>query len=131
MFKKLILLSTILLFVFSCKKEIQSEPKFEKPVFNTSKDAFIKDVNIGDSISIFMTYKGEKGLFTNSSVNKLSIAIYYDNSKNISNELVESHFEKLTTKAKSEISNFKNYDVFQVLFYKGETQFSEKEILIN
>ncbi|WP_223034684.1 hypothetical protein [Hanstruepera marina] len=127
MFKKLALLSVLSLLTFSCKKEIQSKPNFVKLEYKSSKEEFLKSIEFCDSAIIYMKYESKKKFLSSSSINKLAMNLYFKNTKNLDEKSLTNHFNELKKKVETEILNHKEYDVFYVKFYKGQSEYSERE----
>lgn len=131
MLNKLTLLLALLLFSFSCKKEIQSKPNIVKLEYKSSKDQFLKSIEFADSATIYMKYESKKNIISNSSVNKLAMNLYFDNIEEKKKQPLNKYYDELKKKVEAEILNHKEYDVLYVAFYNGFTKYSEMEETFN
>lgn len=128
--KKSIIIISFYSLLISCTNEIKSKPKFEFPKYSISKENFTNKIKEVDTVIIGYSYEIKSGLFSNSSVNKLSIELYYDNDKSRDDTFMKNQFEEIKENAKKEILNLSQYDVLELKIFNQKSEIKSFEEII-
>ena len=129
--KKYIAIFALLILTFlNCKKNIQSEPKFEFPEYRISESDFKEKISQSDSLIVTLKYESKSEFASKSSANKLLIELFLDEKKEIDENYLNELNQKVVESAKEDILNIRGYDIIEVnIIQKNKTIKSIEEII--